>query len=195
MFNQYMEMYKVRFDGSKSFIDGALPVVKVELPFPPYLPAQRDCVALSNGSPWDDGKPAGKVCRDRGGAESRKYPHIKDVTGKMVMACPPFGDVPLWNAEQVRGKMVVMMRGPSCRGAVASVRGKMVAIMRGPSSQKPSVPFHIKMFHAQNAGAIGVVFINDIPQDKSFTAIPRVDSGAIQAPWGDGTQARVVADP
>ena len=33
-----------------------------------------------------------------------------------------------------------------------------------------------------------MVFINDIPSDTSFTAIPRVDTGPIEAPWGDGTQ-------
>jgi hypothetical protein len=50
------------------------------------------------------------------------------------MACPPFGDVPLWNA--------------------AHVRGKMVAIMRGPTGQSPTVPFIVKAFHAQVLSAL-----------------------------------------
>jgi hypothetical protein len=38
----------------------------------------------------------------------------------------------------------------------------------------------------QCAGAIGIVFINDVVEETTFTAIPRIDKGVIPAPWGDG---------
>ena len=40
------------------------------------------------------------------------YQHCKEVRGRLVFANPVLSDMPLWNAAQVRGNIVVMLRGP-----------------------------------------------------------------------------------
>ena len=41
------------------------------------------------------------------------FPNAKNVRGRLVWARPPFADMPLWNADAVRGNIVAIMRGPA----------------------------------------------------------------------------------
>ena len=76
-----------------------------------------------------------------------------------MWARPPFADIPLWNAEKVRGNIV--------------------AIVRGPAAPATAVSYGLKMYHAQLAGAKAVVFVDYDPNGK-FDAMPRIDEGVVQ---------------
>ena len=68
-------------------------------------------------------------------------------------------DIPLWNAEKVRGNIV--------------------AIVRGPAAPATAVSYGLKMYHAQLAGAKAVIFVDYDPNGK-FDAMPRIDEGVVQ---------------
>ena len=55
-----------------------------------------------------------------------RYPNAKSIKEgvRLVFARPPYGDVPLWNAEEARGKIVAFMRGPGS-GKDGEVRGRV----------------------------------------------------------------------
>ncbi len=57
---------------------------------------------------------------------------IGSVTGRLVLARPQFADVPLWNAD--------------------AVKGNLVAIMRGPGLPAETVNYGVKIFYAQQVG-------------------------------------------
>ena len=65
-------------------------------------------------------------------------------------------DVPLWNADEVRGKICMVMRGP-----------------RHPA---PPVNYHEKIHHVQEAGAIGVI-VFDWDIKGRFNTLPRIEEG------------------
>jgi hypothetical protein len=92
------------------------------------------------------------------GAEHNSFDHITTVTARLVWARPIYADQPLWNASECRGKIVVCMRGP-----------------RPPA---PPCNYSIKLFHCQNAGAAGVIFV-DFDSFQKFTIVPRVEDGPI----------------
>ena len=94
------------------------------------------------------------------GPEAHSFDHIKAVTAQLVWARPIYADQPLWNASDCRGKIV--------------------AVLRGPSSPAPPCNYSIKLFHAQNAGAVGVIFV-DFDSFATFTVVPRVEDGPIYA--------------
>ena len=62
------------------------------------------------------------------------------------------------------------------------MRGKIVAVMRGPRPPSHSCSYSIKMYHVQNAGGVGVVFV-DYDPDGVFRVIPRAESGPL---WPGG---------
>jgi hypothetical protein len=67
------------------------------------------------------------------------YTHIREVTAPLVLARPQYGDQPLWNADEVRGKILLVMRGPP------------------PPHEGTS--YATKVYHAQKAGAVGVIIV------------------------------------
>eukprot|EP00960_Hanusia_phi_P063720 765546-Hanusia_phi.AAC.5 len=118
--------YKVEYDGKVSLEEGAIPLNKEEISHKPYIPGRVSCIAckkvILNGP--------------QGGGEEDAYSHIRNITARLVLARPPFADVPLWNADEVRGKIC--------------------AIMRGPKPPAEMVSFTTKLYHAQLAGAVAV---------------------------------------
>ncbi len=50
-----------------------------------------------------------------------------------------YAELPLWNADEVRGKIV--------------------AVMRGPPPPHEGTPYAVKILHAQEAGAAGVIIV------------------------------------
>ena len=69
-------------------------------------------------------------------------PKTYDVNAEAVLAAPVDGDVKLTNSELVQDRIVVMRRG--------------------------KVPLHVKVKHAQEAGALGVVIVDTGRCDKKF---------------------------
>ena len=104
-------------------------------------------------------------------AAAHNFNHIKRVTARLAWARPIHGDQPLWNAEECRGKIVVMMRGP-----------------RRPS---PACGYTIKVYHAQNAGAVACLFVDYDPA-CIFTTVPRVETGPIY-PHGPNVSVSIPA--
>jgi len=66
-----------------------------------------------------------------------------------VWARPIYADQPLWNADQVRGKIV--------------------AVMRGPRPPAPVVGYNVKIYYCQRAGAVGIVFVD---YEDNFSRVP-----------------------
>jgi hypothetical protein len=92
---------------------------------------------------------------------------------RLVFARPPYADVPLWNASDVRGKVVAIMRGPGSG--------------RTGDPGDP-VPFSVKVFHAQEAGAVGVIFMDNTRNASLFEKLPRIDEGPLPAAFNpDGS--------
>lgn len=121
-------------------------------PLPQFLWVKADCLAVARGA----------VVPGTGEVVNR-YEHCeKSVTARLVWARPIFADQPLWNADDVRGKIVVAMRGP-----------------RPPAR---ACGYSTKLYHCQNAGAVGAVFVDWDP-DALFDVIPRCEAGInIRAP-------------
>uniref|UniRef100_A0A7S0EEF0 PA domain-containing protein n=1 Tax=Hanusia phi TaxID=3032 RepID=A0A7S0EEF0_9CRYP len=142
--------FKVEYSGGKSFAEGCVPISSEEDPRESFIPSKTHCIGLCV---YDPDLP------EEGGP--KRYPNAKDVKARVVYACPPNADVPLWNASEVRGKIVV--------------------IQRGPPRPAQLVTFSLKLFHAQQAGAVGVIFI-DVESNVAFTTIPRVDEGDVVYP-------------
>jgi len=92
------------------------------------------------------------------GPDGHTFLHISTVTAQLVWARPIYADQPLWNA--------------------AECRGKIVAILRGPKAPAPPCNYSIKLYHAQEAGAVGVIFV-DYDSFAAFTVVPRVENGPI----------------
>ena len=113
----------------------------VDAPMPPFVFAKSDCLALVHVIPAE-------------GKNAHNFEHLKRVTARLVWARPVHADQPLWNAEECRGKIV--------------------AIMRGPRSPCPPCGYGIKVFHAQNAGAAACIFVDWDPNGK-FQLVPRVE--------------------
>jgi hypothetical protein len=104
-----------------------------------------------------------KAVPGSGGAE-HAYDHIKPtMRAQLVWARPIYADQPLWNAEECQGKIV--------------------AIMRGPRPPAPPCNYSIKLFHAQNAGALAVIFV-DFDSFAKFSVIPRIEDGPIYGSKG-----------
>jgi len=140
--------YVTRFPGKPLWhldVQERLQEDMADVPLPPFIFARTDCLALVNVTP-----PLG--------SNSHNFNHLKRVTARLTWARPIHGDQPLWNAEECRGKIV--------------------AIMRGPRPPSPPCSYGIKLYHAQNAGAVGVIFVDWDP-DGQFTMVPRVESAQI----------------
>jgi len=78
------------------------------------------------------------------------------VSGKIVWSLPPFADQPLWNAAECRGKIVVAMRGPH--------------------PPAPTVDYCTKTYFCQQAGAIGVIFVD---HESTLARVPVAQDGPI----------------
>jgi len=149
--------FRVAHDGRLPFGAGAVPLKEEEDPYPPIRPGQASAIALAvNGS-----------VQTADGRWTGKYPNAKSIQEgvRLVFARPPYADVPLWNAEDVRGKIVAIMRGPGS----------------GKEGGDPghAVPFAVKVYHAQVAGAVGVIFMDNNRNASSFENLPRVDEGPL----------------
>ena len=115
----------------------------VDLPLPQFTWGKADCMAVAN-----------VIKTSRKGSERGKTPknpvvhdftHMKKVvTARLVWARPLYADQPLWNANEVRGKIVAVSRGP-----------------RAPAN---ACSYSVKLFHCQNAGAVGVVIVDFDPE-------------------------------
>ena len=129
-----------------------------ELPLPRFLWAKADCLAVVNA-------------KTGVGPDGYSYKHVdtKGTTARLVWARPIFGDQPLWNASECRGKIV--------------------AIMRGPWSPAPPCNYSIKLYHAQNAGAAAVIFV-DFDSFAKFTVVPRLSDGPIY-PGGPHLEVKI----
>ena len=57
-------------------------------------------------------------------------------------------------------------------------RGKIVAVLRGPRAPAPACNYSVKLFYCQDAGAVGVIFVDWDPTGR-FTIMPRVENGPI----------------
>ena len=98
------------------------------------------------------------------------YPNLPEgmcVAGALVWARPAHAQVPLWNAHDVNGNIV--------------------AIMRGPSPPAPGVGYAVKLQHAQLAGAKAVVFVDYDTDATKFTQMPAV----LPLPDGSEVEARI----
>lgn len=86
-----------------------------------------------------------------------------------MWARPAYAQVPLWNASEVNGKIV--------------------AIMRGPGPPASGVTYAVKLHHAQIAGAKAVVFVDYDAETTTFKEMPAV------LPLSDGSkvEARIPA--
>ena len=156
LIDAYGQHWNVSYAGGQACQDGAVPEHKEETQPEPFRPTKSECVALTIGAPLpvpgtehaETGKP--KLAGN--------FPTAKDVKARLVWARPPFADMPLWNAEKVRGQIV--------------------AIVRGPAAPATAVSYGLKLHHAQEAGAKAVVFVDYDPNGK-FDAMPRVDEGLV----------------
>ena len=75
-----------------------------DAPLPPYRWGKADCLAVARQvSRHPSGHPeqSGDDC-----AYMYRTDHISKVTARLVWARPVFGDEPLWNAHEARGKIV-----------------------------------------------------------------------------------------
>ena len=152
--NQY---WNVMYKGDLSLQDGAQPTLMEETVPEAFRPTKAECVALTIGAP----QPVAGTENPATGKPKLAgvFPNSADVKGTLVWARPPFADMPLWNAEQVRGKIV--------------------AIVRGPAAPATAVSYGTKLHHAQQAGAKAVIFVDYDPNGK-FDAMPRIDEGIVQ---------------
>ena len=80
------------------------------------------------------------------------------VTARLIWARPIYADQPLWNA--------------------ANCRGKIVACLCGPPWPAPPCNLSSKLFHCQNAGAVGVIFV-DFEKFSKFTSVYCIEDGPI----------------
>ena len=133
------------------------PARRTLLPLPNFRTGMTECVALSVGEPVRVPDPA----RPGQFYLSAHYPNNKEVASRLLFARPPFADEPLWNA--------------------AEVTGRVVAIMRGPPLPAVPVPYAQKLRHAQEAGAVGVIFVDHAPLGR-FDMLPRMDPEPGQEP-------------
>ena len=46
------------------------------------------------------------------------------ITARLAFARPPYADAPLWNAEECRGRIVVVARGPRSRKTVQKEKAR-----------------------------------------------------------------------
>ena len=83
----------------------------------------------------------------------------RKVMAPVVWARPKHGDQPLWNAAEVRGKIVIMLRGPAKPATTAS--------------------YGLKLFYAQQAGAVALVIINHDKSESLYAFIPQIVEGPV----------------
>ena len=115
-------LHKVSYRGDRALWAGAAPVEQSEMPNPIIAAGRLDvCAALVDDS---DTGPQSMDLINPG-----HYSHIRDVTAPLVYARPQYGEQPLWNASEVRGKIV--------------------AIMRGPPPPHAGTPYAVKVYNAQ----------------------------------------------
>ena len=131
-----------------------------DLPLPQYAWTKADGMAIT-------------ACRSnfQTGEIQKDFSHMKNVSARLVWARPIYADQPLWNADECRGKIV--------------------AIMRGPRPPARPCSYNIKMFHAQNAGAVGVVVV-DYDPDGRFSVVPRAELGPL---YPNGPDLRKLSIP
>ncbi len=125
------DYYDVEYCTSTSIRDGAQPVKRVATEMPLMLSyycqygASCACIRIPSSHCSPDGKPrAGKL--------------QGKVRGELVWARPKHADMPLWNAKQVNGNIVVIMSGPTATHA----------------------PLALKIKHAHAAGARAVILVD-----------------------------------
>ena len=124
----------------------------VDMPMPQFAWSKADCVAIVKVLQVADKSDPSAPLKD-----VDDFTHIsKPVTARLVWARPIHADQPLWNADEVRGKIVACLRGP-----------------RPPAK---ACSYNLKLYHAQNAGAVGVVVVDCYP-DGVFNLIPRFECG------------------
>jgi hypothetical protein len=129
-----------------------------ESPLAPYIWSKADCLAVVRQVDASPDAPTPVS----GGAEAPRYSveHIRPVSARLVWARPVYADQPLWNAEEVRGKIVAVMRGPRAPG--------------------PVVPYAVKLYYCQEAGAAGIVVVDF---ENKYSNIPITRNGPI---WPGG---------
>ncbi|EKX42908.1 hypothetical protein GUITHDRAFT_110959 [Guillardia theta CCMP2712] len=134
------------FDGAQPIWEEPTPVQRDELPAR-VLPEFRldTCASILLSHAQEQLPPPPQLT-------PHHYRHMRDVSARVVWARPSYADVPLWNA--------------------AEVRGKIVAVLRGPKPPARAVPYNIKVLHAQQAGAAGVVLVD--PEITTEPLIARV---------------------
>ena len=118
-------LHRVEYRGDAALWAGAAPMEKEELPTP-IIPAGRldVCAALVDASE------AGPT--DMALVTPQMYAHIRDVTAPLVFARPQHAELPLWNADEVRGKIVAVMRGPPPPSAGTSYARQVLLARRNP---------------------------------------------------------------
>lgn len=140
--------WDVEYDGALPLHEGAAPSSKVE-GYPAQLEeATIDFLAV--------------VVKSSTMHRCPIVPPQNRVIGKLVMARPLFGDMPLWNKEECRNAIVVMARGPA--------------------SSDYKVSFSLKIHHAQMAGARAVVIVDGMSRSFDTEMPPEVQEGPVE--WG-----------
>ena len=153
-----MRPYDVVFasGGGLTIQDGAKPLTTEEANIETVGVARMPCISLSIGPP-----------RTAGNKWMGNYPNLpapdpsdnaRKVIASFIWARPVHGDLPLWNAAQVRGKIVGMRRGPDT-GTPAS--------------------YGLKLHYAQQAGALAVIFVNSDPTAELYDMLPQIKEGAV----------------
>ena len=108
----------------------------------PRHPCFGPTVVLSDSQELLSIATGGAALRDAEVWASAFSPKTYDVTAEAVLAVPAEGHEPLRNADIVQDRIVVVMRG--------------------------KVPLHVKVKHAQEAGALGVVIVDTGRCDAKF---------------------------
>lgn len=147
--------WDVEYDGSLALHQGGEPVKKTETYPEAFEEVTVDCVAISIGKPFEARRPDGSM------GLKGLYPNLPpnhNLVGKLVWARPQYAEVPLWNAADCGNSIVVIVMGPA----------------RQP---KCIVSMSLKLHHAQQAGAKGVVLVD--PYRRGFDHIPAALEGPI----------------
>ena len=74
------------------------------------------------------------------------------------------------------------------------MKGKIVGMMRGPSPPATFASFSLKLYYAQEAGAVAVIFFDSDPTGDLFSNLPSIDEGPITfglPPIPEGIQLKV----
>jgi hypothetical protein len=118
--------FLVHYDGKRALQHGAQPTdAGIREAVQPFGQTHFRCLGVAAAQP-------NIATRDFTAAH---YTHVNKFVGELVFARPPFADVPLWNVDEVRGRIAVVFRGP--RASPVSFAHKQYHVQRARTHQRP----------------------------------------------------------